>query len=158
MQTDEKTARIFQSLEYNGVCVEKELRGHSVTSVDMVFPHVMVLLCLRGTARVMFDMQEYVIEKNHLGIIPPGHFLRRISCSDDYTFSCVLISAKMFEEVKAHTFSHDHERFNYAPICLLTDKYNPQNEMFARFQTKRSIQQNETASQLPRKSLFSSLT
>ena len=36
--------------------------------------------------------------------------------------------------------------------------YNPQNEMFARFQTKRSIQQNEMSSQLPRKSLFSSLT
>ena len=36
--------------------------------------------------------------------------------------------------------------------------YNPQNEMFARFQTKRSIPQNETSSQLPRKNLFSSLT
>ena len=36
--------------------------------------------------------------------------------------------------------------------------YNPQNEMFARFQTKRSIPQNETSSQLPQKNLFSSLT
>ena len=36
--------------------------------------------------------------------------------------------------------------------------YNPQNEMFAHFQTKRSIQQNEMSSQSPRKSLFSSLT
>ena len=28
----------------------------------------------------------------------------------------------MFKEVKAHTFSHDHDKFNYAPICRLTDK------------------------------------
>jgi AraC-like DNA-binding protein len=28
----------------------------------------------------------------------------------------------MFEEVKAHTFSHDHDKFNYAPICRLTDE------------------------------------
>ena len=43
-------------------------------------------------------------------------------------------------------------------IGALFGMYNPQNEMFARFQTKRSIQQNEMSSQLPRKSLFSSLT
>jgi AraC-like DNA-binding protein len=88
----------------------------------MVFPHVMILLCLRGSARVMFDMQEFSIEKNDLGILPPGHFLRRISCSEDYSFACILISAEMFEDVKAHVFSHDHDKFNYAPICRLTDK------------------------------------
>ena len=122
MQIDEKTARILQSVEQNGVCVGKEVHGHSVTGVDMVFPHVMILLCLRGTARVMFDMQEFAIEKNDFGIIPPGHFLHRIECSEDYTFAGVLISAEMFEEVKAHTFSHDHDKFNYAPICRLTDE------------------------------------
>ncbi len=121
MQIDEKTARILQSVEQNGVCVEQEVRGHSVTGVGMVFPHVMVLLCLRGTACIKFDMLEYAIEKNDLGIIPPGHFLRRLSCSEDYTFSCVLISAAMLNDVKANTFSHDHGKFNYAPICRLTD-------------------------------------
>ena len=122
MQTDATTARILQSVEQNGVRVEKEVHGYSVTGVDMVFPHVIIILCLRGTARVMFDMQELAIEKNDLGILPPGHFLRRISCSEDYTFACVLISAEMFEDVKAHTFSHDHDKFNYAPVCRLTDE------------------------------------
>ncbi len=121
MQIDEKIARILQSVEQNGVCVEQEVRGDSVTGIDMVFPHVVVLLCLSGTARIMFDMQEYAIEKNDFGIIPPGHFLRCISCSEDYTFSCFLISAAMFNDVKANTFSHDHGKFNYAPICRLTD-------------------------------------
>ena len=122
MQIDAKTAQILQSVEQNGVHVEKEMHGHSVTGIDMVFPHVMILLCLRGSARVLFDMQELVIEKNDFRILPPGHFLRHISCSDDYTFSCVFISAEMFKEVKAHTFSHDHDKFNYATICRLTDK------------------------------------
>ena len=36
--------------------------------------------------------------------------------------------------------------------------YNPQNEMFAHFQTKRPNPQNETSSQLPAKSSFLSLT
>ena len=122
MQTDKRTARILQSVEQNGVWVEKEVKGNLVTGVDTVFPHVMILLCLHGTAHVMFDMQEFAIEKNDLGIIPPGHFLRRIECSEDYTFACVFISAEMFEEVKENTFSHDHDKFNYAPICRLTDE------------------------------------
>ena len=122
MQIDAQIAQILQSVEQNGVYMEKEVHGHSVTGVDMVFPHVMILLCLRGTARVMYDMQKFTIEKNDFGILTPGHFLRRISCSDDYTFSCVIISAEMLNEVKAHTFSHDHDKFNYAPICRLTDE------------------------------------
>ena len=93
MQIDAKTTQILQSIEQNGVCVEKEVKGNLVSGVDMVFPHVMVLLCLRGTARVMYDMQELAIEKNDFGILMPGHFLKRISCSEDYTLSCVFISA-----------------------------------------------------------------
>ncbi len=121
MQTDTRTSQILQSVEQNGVCVEKEVQGYYVTGVDMVFPHIMILLCLRGTAHIMFDMQEFTIEKNDLGIIPPGHFLRRLSCSKNYTFACVLISAEMFNEVKAHAFSHDYDKFNYAPISHLND-------------------------------------
>ena len=112
---------MLQSVEQNGVYVAKEVKANSVTGVDMVFPHVMILFCLRGTARVRYDMQEFTIEKNDLGILTPGHFLRRISCSEDYTFACVFLSAEMFDEVKTHTFSHDHEKFNFAPICHLTD-------------------------------------
>jgi AraC-like DNA-binding protein len=106
----------------NGVRVDKEVKGYLVTGVDMVFPHLMILLCLRGSARVMYDMQEFAIGKNDLGILLPGHFLRRISCTEDYTFACVFISAEMFSELKAHTLSHDHDKFNYAPNCRLTDE------------------------------------
>ena len=122
MQIDATTVKLLQSVERNGVCVEKEVHGRAVAGIDMVFPYFMVLLCLRGHARVMYDMHELVIEKNDLGVLMPGHFLRRVSCSEDYTFSCVLISTEMFNEARVHAFSHDHDKFNYAPKCHLTDK------------------------------------
>ena len=90
MQTDATLAQLLQSVEQNGVCVEKEIHGYPVTSVDVVFPHVVLLLCLRGSARIMFDMQELSIEKNDFGILMPGHVFRRISCSEDYTYARVL--------------------------------------------------------------------
>ena len=122
MQIDATAAKVLQSVEKKGVCVEKAVNGFSVTGVNMVFPHVMVILCLRGHARVMFDMQELKIEKNDLEILMPGHFLQRVSCSEDYTFTCVFISAEMFSELKAQAFSHDNEKYNYAPKCRLTDE------------------------------------
>ena len=121
MQTDTTLDQLLQSVEQNGVCVEKERHVFPVSGVDVVFPHVVLLLCLRGTARVMFDMQELSIEKNDFGILMPGHIFRRIACSEDYTYARVLISAEMLNELKAHAFSHDSDKFNYAPRCHLTD-------------------------------------
>jgi AraC-like DNA-binding protein len=101
--------------------VEKEIHGYPVTGVDVVFPHVVLLLCLRGSARVMFDMQELSIEKNDFGILMPGHVFRHIACSEDFTSARVFISAEMVSELKTHAFSHDSDKFNYTPHCHLTD-------------------------------------
>ena len=121
MQRDPTLAQLLQSVEQNGVYMEKEIHCYPTTSMDVVFPHVILLLCLRGNARVMFDMQELSIEKNDFGILMPGHIFRRIACSEDYTYARVLISAEMLNELKAHAFSHDSDKFNYAPRCHLTD-------------------------------------
>ena len=121
MKIDTKRAQILQSVEQNGVCVEKEVHSSLKSSMDIVFPHVMILMCLRGRARVRFDMQELSIEKNDFGILLPGHVLRRIACSEDYTYARVCISAEMVNELRAHAFSHDYNKFNYAPKCHLTD-------------------------------------
>ena len=121
MQTNETFAQLLLPVEQNGVYVEKEIHGFSQTGVDMVFPHLIVLMCVSGSARVMFDMQELAIQKNDFGILMPGHVLRHITCSDDYAYARVFISAEMFSELKTRAFSHDSDKFNYAPHCHLTD-------------------------------------
>ena len=121
MQPNATIDQIILFVEQNGVLVEKERDGFLTTGVDMVLPHINLLLCLRGSSRVMIDMQEYVVEKNDLGILMPGHVYRRLSYSDDFTYARVLISAEMLKELKTHAFSHDSDKFNYAPKCHLTD-------------------------------------
>ena len=121
MQTDATLDQLIEFVELNGVYVEQEIHGWPTTGVDMLFPHLIILLCLRGSARVLFDMQQMVIEKNDFGVLMPGHVLRRVSCSDDYVYASISISAEMVSELKGHTFSHDSDKFNYAPKCHLTD-------------------------------------
>lgn len=57
--------------EQNGVYVEKEVYRHSAISIDMVFPHVMVLLCLSGTAHNDLQLRQQML-LSHLatGIYP----------------------------------------------------------------------------------------
>lgn len=120
-KTDATLDQLKQSVEQNGVCVEKERHVFLVSGVDVVFPHVVLLLCLRGTARVMFDMQEIAVEKNVFGILMPGHVFRHIACSEDYAYARVVISAEMVSKLKTHAFSHDSDKYNYTPHCHLTD-------------------------------------
>lgn len=121
IQTDPTLAQLLQSVEQKGVYVEREIHGFPMTGVDIVLPHVVLLMCLRGSARVMIDMQEFLIEKNVFGILMPGHVYRRIACSDDFAYARVFISAEMISELKTRTFNHDSDKFNYTPHCHLTD-------------------------------------
>ena len=70
----------------------------------------------------MYDMRVITHRKNDLSIILPGHIMHPMDCSDDFTYALLFISPKMLDDLRFHTFSHDHEKFNYAPICSLTDE------------------------------------
>ena len=142
MQTGATLEQLIQFVEQNGVCVEKERHGFLTTGVDMVLPHINLLLCLRGSSRVMIDMQEYVVEKNDLGILMPGHVYRRISYSDDFDYARVFISAEMLKELKTRAFSHDSDKFNYAPKCHLTDVQA--KRMMALFELLEAIASHDT--------------
>ena len=56
-QMDASLDQLLQSVEQNGVCVRKEMRGSLRIGVDEVFPHITIIMCMRGSARVMYDMQ-----------------------------------------------------------------------------------------------------
>ena len=89
---------------------------------DFVFPHIILTLILSGSARAMYDMRVITHRKNDLSIILPGHIMHPMDCSDDFTYALLFISPKMLDDLRFHTFSHDHEKFNYAPVCSLTDE------------------------------------
>lgn len=112
---------VIPTVEQAGVWVQKELHGFHKTGVDIVSSHVVIMLCLRGSANVLCDMQEFTIEKHDFGILMPGHVLRRVSCSEDYAYACVILSSEMASELQAHVFSYDFNKFNYTPKCHLTD-------------------------------------
>lgn len=114
-------SNFLQNVEEIGVDVEREMHRFAVYDVDMSFPFVILTLCLSGSARALFDMLEMTQQKNDLGLILPGHVMRPLECSENYTYARLAVSQKMFDDLKSQLFSHDYNKFNYAPICSLTD-------------------------------------
>ena len=123
MEKEDRLSQWNQFIEQRGVYVDKERKGVSAESMgaSIVFPYVILGLCLRGSALVKYDMQEMDVSTNTLYIIMPGHILQPIVYSEDFTYAILTISSELFKDLKMNLFSHDYDKFNYEPACLLTD-------------------------------------
>ena len=119
MATAEKT--LLKSLKKTDILIVREMPRFFGYNEDFVFPHIILTLILSGSARAMYDMRVITHRKNDLTIILPGHIMHPLDCSDDFSYALLFISPKMLD-LRFHTFSHDHEKFNYAPVCSLTDE------------------------------------
>ena len=113
---------LLQYVEQNDILIVREMPRFFVYKEDWVFPHTVLTLILSGSARAMYDMRVITHHKNDLTIILPGHIMHPMDCTDDFTYTLLFISPKMLDDLRFHIFSHDHEKFNYTPICSLTDE------------------------------------
>ena len=113
---------LLKSIEQEDILIVREMPHFFGYNEDFVFPHIILTLILSGSARAMYDMRVITHHKNDLCIILPGHIMHPMDCSDDFTYALLFISPKMLDDLRFHTFSHDHEKFNYAPVCSLTDE------------------------------------
>ena len=113
---------LLHSIGQSDILIVREMPRFFGYNEDFVFPHIILTLILSGSARAMYDMRVINHHKNDLTMILPGHIMHPMDCSDDFTYALLFISPKMLEDLRFYTFSHDHEKFNYAPICSLTDE------------------------------------
>lgn len=112
----------MQSIEAIGLSIEPEVHRFYVLNEAHFFPYVILCLCTCGSARAQYDMQEMTQNKNDLGLIRPGHIMRPLWCSEDYTYARLIISQKMFGDLQLQTLSSDLEKYDVAPMCHLTDE------------------------------------
>jgi len=113
--------QLIKAVEQSGILIVREEQGLFASNQDFVFPHIILTLTLSGSARAMYDLRTITHRKNDLAFIMPGHIMHPLDCTDDFSYAVFFISPKMFDDLRFHAFSHDYEKFNYAPVCSLTD-------------------------------------
>ena len=107
----------------DGIAIDREVHGWTQVGNDVVLPHIILTMTLKGTARAMYDMLEVSTDKpNDLFVIMPGHVMRPLEHSDDYTFVRVIVSPKIFDDLRFALFSHDYDKFHHSPLYTLNDE------------------------------------
>ncbi len=129
---ESKILSLAEAIEQSGIIYLPELRGFDHLGQDFMYPYIVLMLCLRGSARAMYDLREVELKKNELAFVMPGHILRPLECSEDLAYALCVVSPKMFEDLKFQTFSHDYKKFNYSPCCSLTEEQAQQLRDFVR--------------------------
>ena len=107
----------------DGIAIDREVHGWTQVGNDVVLPHIILIMTIKGTARAMYDMLEVSTDKpNDLFVIMPGHVMRPLEQSDDYTFVRVIVSPKIFEDLRFALYSHDYDKFHHSPLYTLNDE------------------------------------
>ena len=114
--------QLVETIDQSGILIVREMHRFFNKNEDFVFPHIILTLILSGSARAKYDMRVITHHKNNLCIILPGHIMQPMECSEDFTYALLFISPKMFDDLRYNTFSHDYEKFNFSPVCSLTDE------------------------------------
>ena len=109
-------------VEEKGVWIEPCQKRFTAFHLDMSFPFVIMTLCLSGTARALYDQREMTHRKNDLALLLPGHVMRPLECSEDYTYARIAISKGMIERLRPQLFSHDYMKYGTSPVFSLTDE------------------------------------
>ena len=119
--TENEFSGLIRLVEQKDLVLEKETCGFAVKGVDMSFPYLIILLCLRGSATALYDMREMRVEKDTLAVIMPKHIMRPLDCSEDFAYMRIAISTELLSEVKQHILGHDYDFFHKSPTCRLTE-------------------------------------
>lgn len=115
-------AQIAQVVDQSGIVISQNIHEMSMLNRNVVFSFIVLDYCHKGSARALYDMNEITHSKNELAILMPGHVIKPLECSDDYTFTRVAVSSELFADLRAIAFSHDYGKFHFNPICKLTDE------------------------------------
>lgn len=121
--TSLQRAENLQKIVSNGVLLKLEDKGFGETGgKDLVYPYIVMTLCLNGSARAFYDMKEIRQEKNTLSLIMPGHLLQPIEYSEDFRHAWLLFDPMKFVDSELKFNLKDVELFEQAPVIQLTDE------------------------------------
>jgi len=113
--------RQIRAIENTHVVVLRDVHHFPIYNQDFISPHFEFVLTEKGSADGLYDMQEMPLVKNSIACIMPGHVLHPKSSSEDFQAILLVLSQKILNDLLYHSFSHDFQKFHYAPICILTD-------------------------------------
>lgn len=115
---------LFQEVDRFGVWINRNIQGLplSIYGLEFSISQALVVVVAKGTVNIRYDMKDLAIRKNDMAVIMPGHIVQVVNATDDFVYSCLMVSRQMNEDMKFQAFSHDSQTYHYQPVCPLNDE------------------------------------
>ena len=113
-----------EGIESNGIilCMNEKVGKGAFPNIDLVYPYIILSLNLCGSSHSLYDMKEIRARKNDLTVFLPGHIIRPLEHSEDYTHAWLFFDPSKFKDSEMKFNSNDMELLSQCPICHLTDE------------------------------------
>ena len=121
MDTSQIFEETFRNIKTSELAVLRDIHRFPVYGQDIISEYLMVCINHSGTARALYDMQEVTFNPNEIAIVLPGHILRPLESSPDYTVTLLIHSVPLYEELRTRRLSRAHYKFHRMPACPLTE-------------------------------------
>ena len=89
---------------------------------NLMYPYMLMSLCLSGSCRFAYDLKEIRATKNNLILLFSGHMLTPLEYSDDYSQAWLIFDPAKFADSILKFDTKDLDFFDQSPLCHLTEE------------------------------------
>ncbi|MBR2623854.1 MAG: AraC family transcriptional regulator [Paludibacteraceae bacterium] len=90
-----------ENVDRNGIVIIDNVKQLPYIGIDFISPHLVMGLCKSGICEANYDLRDVRFEKNDFSIVLPRHIVKSQFCSDDYRAVIILVSEKMYNEMRS---------------------------------------------------------
>ena len=90
-----------EDVDRNGIVIIDNVKQLPYIGIDFISQHLVMGLCKSGVCEANYDLRDVRFEKNDFFIVLPHHIVKSQFCSDDYRAVIILVSEKMYNEMRS---------------------------------------------------------
>lgn len=131
-----------EQLEQNGVVWVENVAIQPLNSSSYITSCLMIVLHKQGVLHVHYDLKEKKLTERKVVILLPQHMISDYWASEDFERNMILVSSRIFDQLKSRASYRSHLLYHEEPECELSEEQ--WNHLQPCLDMLRSIQQSSS--------------
>ncbi|MBR0045921.1 MAG: AraC family transcriptional regulator [Bacteroidaceae bacterium] len=131
-------------IEERGMMMVDYTGSMIVNNEEYISPYSVVALCHQGSAESEYDMNPVQFQAHDISVMRPGHVLKNIAISADYSAQLIVTSTSYLNRMRQQYLTHhlaSYQNFDTHPCQHLTDEqYRQVCDAFSLMQTACNVE------------------
>ena len=135
--------KIADLIEERGIIMVDYHSSMFVNNEEYISPYSVIALCHKGCLDCEYDLKPVAFHSQDIAIMRPGHVIKNISASADYSVQLIITSSSSLNSIRQQHLNHHlatHKFFDIQPCQHLTnEQYRQVRDAFSLIRTACNI-------------------